>query len=105
MSGWIYLGFAILCEAGATSVMKYASMSGKNIFLLVFALCMASSFYLMFRALKSIDLSIAYAIWAGAGVFLVACIGFIVFKDPFSWLKVLFLGFVLVGVVGLKLLA
>ena len=42
------------------------------------------SFLVFTMALKKIDLSVAYAIWAGTGTALIALIGIAHFKEPFD---------------------
>ena len=53
--------------------------------------------------LKYIELSIAYAIWAGAGTALVAMVGILWFREPVTALKIVSLVLVVGGVVGLQL--
>jgi small multidrug resistance pump len=55
--------------------------------------------------LKAIELSVAYAIWSGAGTALVAIIGIWVFGETLSLAKVVCLIMIIVGVVGLQLTA
>ena len=105
MTGWVILGIAIVCESIGTGFLKYATLTGKSIFYGFFGIFLVLSFVFLAKALKYLDVSIAYAVWAGVGIFLITCMGFIIFKDPFSWLKVLFLAFIVVGVVGLKLIS
>lgn len=54
-------------------------------------------------AMKKLDLGIAYAIWAGSGVALIAIAGVILFKEPFSLAKALSIGLIVTGIVGLQL--
>ncbi len=55
-------------------------------------------------ALKRIDLSVAYAIWAGVGMALITVIGIFWFEEPLNWIKVFSIGLIAAGVVGLKLI-
>jgi small multidrug resistance pump len=54
-------------------------------------------------ALKKLDLSLSYAIWAGAGTVLIAAIGVIGFKEPVSALKVGSVLLIVIGIVGLNI--
>ena len=56
-------------------------------------------------AFKSIPFTIAYAIWAGVGMALIVLVGVLWFKEPMSVLKLIFLGMIAVGTVGLKLIS
>jgi len=55
--------------------------------------------------LKYIDLSIAYAIWCGVGVALIAVIGMVYFKEPATLQRLACLTLIIIGVVGLQLSA
>jgi len=63
----------------------------------------AASFSFFTLALKGIDVSIAYAIWAGLGTALIAVIGIFWFKEPVNALKIISLIVVVAGVIGLNL--
>ena len=105
MNAWIILSFAILCEACATTALKYSAISGGKIFIMAFALLMGASFALVYQAIKTIDLSIAYAVWAGVGLVLVSCVGFVLFREQVSAIKIICIALIIIGVVGLKLLS
>ena len=105
MNSWVMLALAILCETGATSSLKYAATSENKLFIIAFAVLMGTSFALLYQAVKAIDLSVAYAVWSGVGLVLVACVGFVLFKEQISVLKIICIGLILVGVVGLKYLS
>ena len=49
--------------------------------------------------LKHIPVGIAYAIWSGVGIVLIAVIGFVVFKQHLDWPAVLGLALIIAGVV------
>jgi len=61
------------------------------------------AFVLLAAVLKSIDMSVAYAIWSGVGTALVAAIGILIFGEPLSAARLVSLGFIILGVVGLQL--
>ena len=63
----------------------------------------AASFSVFTLALKKIDVSIGYAIWAGLGTALITVIGIIWFKEPVNALKMISLIVVIAGVIGLNL--
>lgn len=65
--------------------------------------CYAVSLASLTLALKQIDVGAAYAIWSGMGTLLIALIGFIVFHEEVTALKVVSLLLVILGVIGLKL--
>lgn len=61
----------------------------------------AVSFFFFTLALKGIDVSIAYAIWAGLGTALITAVGIFWFREPASALKLISLAVVVAGVIGL----
>jgi small multidrug resistance pump len=61
------------------------------------------SFIALTLCIKRIDVSIAYAVWAGLGTALIAVIGMTYFKEPISALKLVCLALIILGAVGLNL--
>ncbi len=53
--------------------------------------------------LKKIDVSVAYAIWSGMGIVLIAIIGFFYFNEQFSFVKLFAILLIVIGVVTLNL--
>jgi small multidrug resistance pump len=100
---WIYLFAAILFEvAGITSMKLSRGLSEPlpSLAVLIFYVCSATAVIL---ALKRLELSTAYAIWSGVGTALAAVIGFSYFREPLTPFKMISLGLVILGVVGLTL--
>ena len=58
-----------------------------------------SSFYLITFVVDKIPIAIVYATWSGLGVFTVAILGYIFFKQSLSWQAVLGLFLIVLGVV------
>jgi len=100
--GWFLLAIAIVMEVCGTTCMKL-SHGFKEITpsVLVFVFY-AISFTAFIYALKTIDLSISYAIWAGLGLALIAIIGTVYFKEPVTASKIIFMSLIIIGVVGLS---
>jgi small multidrug resistance pump len=100
--GYLYLAAAIISEVIATSFLKYAS-GPKSVWwaYIIVAIGYVASFVLLSITLRSgVPLGIAYAIWAGAGVVVVAVISWLVFHESLTWQQIV--GMVLViGGVGL----
>lgn len=61
------------------------------------------AFYLLALVLRSIPVSVAYAVWSGIGTAAVAVIGMTVLGEAAGALKIASLVLITVGVVGLKL--
>lgn len=63
----------------------------------------AFSIYLLTVVVKEMPVSVAYAIWAGAGTALVAVAGFMFLGESLSWIKLASLAMIVAGVIGLNL--
>jgi small multidrug resistance pump len=99
------LAATIVFEVAGSTMMKLSN--GFTVFwpsLAVFV-CYGCSLVGLTIVLKYIDLSVAYAIWCGVGIALVAMIGVLYFKEPVTVQRVLSLLLIIVGVVGLQLSA
>ncbi len=99
----VYLVLAILLEVAGTTSMKLANGFTKpvpSILLFVFYLL---SFICLTLSLKRLEISVAYAIWAGLGTSLIAIIGVFYFHEPMTLIKLGALGLIIVGVMGLRL--
>ncbi len=64
---------------------------------------MIFSFYSLSHALIDIPIGIGYAVWAGIGAVGSVLVGMIFFKESKDWRKVLLIGLIIIGIVGLKL--
>jgi small multidrug resistance pump len=98
---WLFLSLAIVLEACGTTCMKLSEGFSRlipSILIFVFYGC---SFAVFTLALKHIDLSLAYAVWAGLGVLLIGTIGILYFKEPISVLKIISMMLIIGGVIGL----
>ncbi|MGW6915074.1 DMT family transporter [Kitasatospora sp. NPDC054939] len=100
---YLLLALAILSEVAATSCLKLTEGFTRLWPSLGVGLGYALSFFLLGRALKDIPVSVAYAVWSGAGTAAVAGIGAVVFGEPLGRLQWLGIALVIVGVVVLNL--
>ncbi|WP_442603963.1 DMT family transporter [Paenibacillus sp. KN14-4R] len=100
---WLLLVLAIVAEVAGTTFMKLSmgfTKLGPSILLVVFYLL---SLFLLNLALKGIPVSIAYAIWSGMGTAIVVGIGWALFGEQLTTLKLISLLLIIAGVVGLNL--
>jgi small multidrug resistance pump len=78
---YLYLFMAILAEVIATSALKSAEGFTKLGPSLLVVLGYGAAFYLLSLVLRHMTVGIAYAIWSGVGIVLVALVGFVVFRE------------------------
>lgn len=103
MHGWLMLGAAIACEIVGTTMMKLSESLTRWIWIPPMLVFYLIALLFLALALKSIEVGIAYAVWAGVGTLLIALIGVLFFKESVSVIKVVSIALVIVGVVGLNL--
>jgi small multidrug resistance pump len=103
MYNYYLLLMAIAFEVCGTTCMKLSQGFSKLIPSVLIFVFYALSFFLFTMSLKRIDVSIAYAIWAGLGTALIAVIGILWFKEPVNALKMVSLLVIVAGVIGLNL--
>ena len=96
---WVLLFLAIVLEVAGTTCMKLSAGFSKLVPSVLVFVCYGLSFTAFIYLLKWINLSFAYAIWAGLGVLLIGAIGILYFKEPVSVLKVLSMVLISAGVV------
>jgi len=103
--GYIYLAIAIAAEVIATSFLKLTSGEHARwwAYVVVTVGYIAAFAALSLSLGKGIPLGIAYAIWAGVGVVLVALISWLVFHEPLSLVQVAGIVLVVGGVTLLEL--
>ncbi|KAF0844233.1 quaternary ammonium compound-resistance protein SugE [Methylovorus glucosotrophus] len=99
---WILLILAGLFEIGFTTCLKLSDTFSKPWPTLGFIVCAGISFWLLMQATRDIPLGTAYAVWTGIGVLGTVIIGIVVFNDPLSPLRLLFLVLLIGAIIGLK---
>ncbi len=102
---WILLGAAVLLDIGGTMALKYSkgcTLVGPTI---AMGVCFTLSLVALAIAVKSIDLGVAYALWAGLGTAITVLLGIWLFKEPVSAMKMFSVLLIILGIVGLNLSA
>ncbi|MEH7355765.1 multidrug efflux SMR transporter [Neobacillus drentensis] len=100
---WFYLAAAILFEIIGTVSMKLSNGFTKGIPSILMILFYILAFVCLNFSLKTIPVSIAYAIWSGIGTATIAIIGYFVFKETLTVMKVSAIVLIIVGVVLLNI--
>ena len=102
---WAYLILAGLFEVGFTTSLKFSEGFTRLAPSLAFLVTSGLSFWLLTRALQTIPLGTAYAVWTGLGAVGTAIVGILVFKDPATFGRLFFLALIIASVIGLKLVS
>ncbi|MGA1940127.1 DMT family transporter [Arcobacter sp. YIC-310] len=105
MSAWLYLILAGLLEVGFASMLKLTENFTKLIPTIIFLVFASSSFYFLTKAVESIPIGTAYAVWTGIGAFGTILIGILFYNEAAGILRLFFLFTLISSIVGLKLVS
>ncbi len=96
---YIFMFVAIFCEVAGTLLLPSTQNFTKLIPTTVAATCYLTALYCLTHVIHKIPIAIVYATWSGLGIFTIALLGYIFFKQSLSWQSVLGLFFIVIGVV------
>ena len=100
---WIYLTIAGLFEIGWAIGLKYTEGFTRVLPSLWTIASMILSIVLLGLALKTLPVGTAYAVWTGIGAVGTAALGIYLFAEPATVARLLCIGLILSGIIGLKL--
>jgi small multidrug resistance pump len=100
---YLYLLIAIVCEVVATSALKQADGFTRLWPSLVCLVGYGAAFYLLSILVKTIPVGIVYAIWSGAGIVLIAAVGWFWFKQSLDIAAIIGLILIVAGVLIVNL--
>ncbi len=63
----------------------------------------AVAIWLLALVVRTVPVSVAYALWSGVGTALVAVVGYLFLSESMGWVKAVSLAMIVLGVVGLNL--
>lgn len=102
MNSWHFLLLAGVLEIGFATTMKLSNGFKNVAYIPAFVVLAFASLYCLTKALTTIPVGTAYAIWTGIGAFGTAVLGIVVYKEPASFMRLFFLTMLIVSVIGLK---
>jgi len=102
---WLFLVIAGLFEVTWAVGLKYSQGFTKLVPSIFTIVGMIASFYFLSLSLKSLPLGTAYAIWTGIGTVGTVILAMIIFKEPIEIIRLICIGFIIIGIVGLKLVS
>ena len=100
---WIYLTVAGLLEIGWAIGLKYTDGFTRLLPSLWTVASMILSIVLLGLALRTLPVGTAYAVWTGIGAIGTAALGIYLFAEPATVARLLCIGLILSGIIGLKL--
>jgi quaternary ammonium compound-resistance protein SugE len=102
---WTYLFFAGLFEIGWAIGLKYTDGFTRLTPTLLTVASMIISLGLLGLALKTLPVGTAYAVWTGIGTVGTAILSIYLLGEPATLIRLVCIGLIVAGIVGLKLVA
>ena|SRR5690606_1908136 len=103
MKHWLFLAIAIVSEVIATSALKQSEGFTRFAPSAVVVIGYLLSLYFLSLTLRVIPVGIAYAIWAGLGIILIALIGWKIFGQHLDTAAIIGMAFIIIGVLIINL--
>ncbi len=100
---WVALFVAGLFEIAWAVGLKYTDGSHRLWPTIATGTALVASMGLLATALRALPLGTAYAIWTGIGSVGTAVLGIVLFREPPTTMRLVCIGLIVVGIVGLKL--
>jgi quaternary ammonium compound-resistance protein SugE len=100
---WLILVLAGLCEIVWAIGLKYTEGFTRLWPTVATVAAMALSIVLLGIAMKSLPIGTAYAIWVGIGAVGTVILGIVLLGEPANFARLLSVGLIVAGIVGLKL--
>ena len=100
---YLYLLFAILGEVVAINALKASAEFTKPIPAAIGILGYICTFYFLVLALRNIPIGIAYAIWAGVGIIIIAGAAYFVHEESLDLPAIIGIALIIAGVVVIQL--
>ncbi len=103
MKYWLFLSIAIISEVIATSALKSSEGFTRLIPSILVVGGYLLAFYFLSLTLKAIPIGIAYAIWAGVGIVLIALVGWWLYGQKLDLAAIIGMALILAGVAVINL--
>ncbi|HEX6589865.1 MAG TPA: quaternary ammonium compound efflux SMR transporter SugE [Longimicrobiales bacterium] len=100
---WVILVSAGLFEIGWAVGLKYTDGFTRLWPTVGTAVALVASMALLGVAVRSLPLGTAYAVWTGIGAVGTAVLGIVLFREPATALRLVSIGLIVAGIIGLKL--
>ncbi len=99
---YVFLAFAIVAEVIGTSALKASEGFSKTVPLIATVVAYGAAFYCLSVTLKTVPVGVAYAIWSGVGVALIALAGWLLFDQKLDAAAIIGMGLIVAGVVVMQ---
>ena len=99
---WVILFIAGLCEIGWAVGLKYTDGFTRLWPTVFTGVSLVVSMALLGIAVKTLPLGTAYAVWTGIGAVGTVILGIVLFKEPATVVRLVCVGLIVAGILGLK---
>ncbi len=102
---WLYLVIAGVLEIGFSISLAKMKDTGGAVFAwwtVSFLFFLFVSLWLMYKAIETIPVGTAYAVWTGIGSVGTVIVGILFFKEPADFWRLFFICTLIASIVGLK---
>ena len=96
---YIFLIAAIFCEVAGTMLLPVSQNFTKLIPTVTLSIFYLTAFYLLTFVVNKLPIAIVYATWGGLGIFTIAILGYIFFKQTLAWQAIVGLFLIVIGVI------
>ena len=96
---YLFLFGAVFCEVAGTMLLPATQNFTRLVPTSILAVCYLSAFYLLTFVVNKLPIAIVYATWSGLGIFTIAILGYIFFKQTLTWQAILGLFLIIIGVI------
>ena len=95
---YIFLIAAIFCEVAGTMLLPVSQNFTKLIPTVALSIFYLTAFYLLTFVVDKLPIAIVYATWSGLGIFTIAVLGYVFFKQTLSWQAIFGMFLIVIGV-------
>ena len=99
---WLELLLAGGLEVFWSTFMKLSEGFTRPLYTVLTLIGLALSFLFLSQSTRVLPLGTAYAIWTGIGAVGAVVVGIVIFKEPVTALRMVFVVLLLTGIIGLK---
>ena len=96
---YFFLISAIFCEVAGTILLPISQNFTRLIPTVALSVFYLSAFYLLTFVVNKLPIAVVYATWSGLGIFTIAILGYIFFKQTLTWQAILGLFLITIGVI------
>ena len=96
---YLFLIGAIFCEVVGTMLLPITQNFTKVFPTVILTIFYITAFYLLTFVVNKLPIAIVYATWSGLGIFTIAILGYVFFKQSLSWQTILGLFLIVIGVI------